>query len=282
MKFTKMHGIGNDYIYVNGFKETVMNPSEAAKRLSDRHFGVGGDGLILIQPSKKADFKMEMYNSDGSLGAMCGNGIRCVGKYVYDYGLTDQTRVSVETESGIKFLDLTEKQGKVSQVEVDMGEPVLKPESVPVSLEGDSVIDREFTLGEKKYRITCVSMGNPHCVVPVENVQELEIEKMGPLFEHHPLFPDRVNTEFIRVLDRENVQMRVWERGSGETLACGTGACAVAVACVLNGWTQEQITVHLLGGELKIRWDRERNRVFMTGPAQTVFEGEIDLESFLD
>ena len=282
MKFTKMHGIGNDYIYVNGFKETVMNPSEAAKRLSDRHFGVGGDGLILIQPSKKADFKMEMYNSDGSLGAMCGNGIRCVGKYVYDYGLTDQTRVSVETESGIKFLDLTEKQGKVSQVEVDMGEPVLKPESVPVSLEGDSVIDREFTLGEKKYRITCVSMGNPHCVVPVENVQELEIEKMGPLFEHHPLFPDRVNTEFIRVLDRENVQMRVWERGSGETLACGTGACAVAVACVLNGWTQEQITVHLLGGELKIRWDRERNRVFMTGPAQTVFEGEIDLERFLD
>ena len=282
MKFTKMHGIGNDYIYVNGFKETVMNPSEAAKRLSDRHFGVGGDGLILIQPSKKADFKMEMYNSDGSLGAMCGNGIRCVGKYVYDYGLTDQTRVSVETKSGIKFLDLTEKQGKVSQVEVDMGEPVLKPESVPVSLEGDSVIDREFTLGEKKYRITCVSMGNPHCVVPVENVQELEIEKMGPLFEHHPLFPDRVNTEFIRVLDRENVQMRVWERGSGETLACGTGACAVAVACVLNGWTQEQITVHLLGGELKIRWDRERNRVFMTGPAQTVFEGEIDLESFLD
>ena len=282
MKFTKMHGIGNDYIYVNGFKETVMNPSEAAKRLSDRHFGVGGDGLILIQPSKKADFKMEMYNSDGSLGAMCGNGIRCVGKYVYDYGLTDQTRVSVETESGIKFLDLTEKQGKVSQVEVDMGEPVLKPESVPVSLEGDSVIDREFTLGEKKYRITCVSMGNPHCVVPVENVQELEIEKMGPLFEHHSLFPDRVNTEFIRVLDRENVQMRVWERGSGETLACGTGACAVAVACVLNGWTQEQITVHLLGGELKIRWDREKNRVFMTGPAQTVFEGEIDLESFLD
>ena len=282
MKFTKMHGIGNDYIYVNGFKETVMNPSEAAKRLSDRHFGVGGDGLILIQPSEKADFKMEMYNSDGSLGAMCGNGIRCVGKYVYDYGLTDQTRVSVETKSGIKFLDLTAKQGKVSQVEVDMGEPVLKPESVPVSLEGDSVIDREFTLGEKKYRITCVSMGNPHCVVPVENVQELEIEKMGPLFEHHSLFPDRVNTEFIRVLDRENVQMRVWERGSGETLACGTGACAVAVACVLNGWTQEQITVHLLGGELKIRWDRERNRVFMTGPAQTVFEGEIDLESFLD
>ncbi|HIR27856.1 MAG TPA: diaminopimelate epimerase [Candidatus Choladousia intestinigallinarum] len=282
MKFTKMHGIGNDYIYVNGFKETVMNPSEAAKRLSDRHFGVGGDGLILIQPSEKADFKMEMYNSDGSLGAMCGNGIRCVGKYVYDYGLTDQTRVSVETKSGIKFLDLTVKQGKVSQVEVDMGEPVLKPESVPVSLEGDSVIDREFTLGEKKYRITCVSMGNPHCVVPVENVQELEIEKMGPLFEHHSLFPDRVNTEFIRVLDRENVQMRVWERGSGETLACGTGACAVAVACVLNGWTQEQITVHLLGGELKIRWDREKNRVFMTGPAQTVFEGEIDLERFLD
>lgn len=282
MKFTKMHGIGNDYIYVNCFQENVKNPSEAARRLSDRHFGVGGDGLILILPSQKADFKMEMYNADGSLGAMCGNGIRCVGKYVYDYGLTDQTQISVETESGIKFLNLTAEKGKVIEAEVDMGEPVLTPKRIPVSLKGDAVINQELCLDGKNYRITCVSMGNPHCVVPVEDVQGLEIEKMGPLFEHHSLFPDRVNTEFIRVLDRKNIQMRVWERGSGETLACGTGACAVAVACALNGWTQDEVTVQLLGGDLKIRWDRDKNHVFMTGPAAAVFEGEIDLDAFLD
>ena len=280
MKFTKMHGIGNDYIYVNCFQENVKNPSEAARRLSDRHFGVGGDGLILIWPSQKADFKMEMYNADGSLGAMCGNGIRCVGKYVYDYGLTDQTQISVETESGIKFLNLTAEKGKVIEAEVDMGEPVLTPQRIPVSLKGDAVINQELCLNGKNYRITCVSMGNPHCVVPVEDVQGLEIEKTGPLFEHHSLFPDRVNTEFIRVLDRKNIQMRVWERGSGETLACGTGACAVAVACALNGWTQDEVTVQLLGGDLKIRWDRDKNHVFMTGPAAAVFEGEIDLDAF--
>ena len=281
MKFTKMQGLGNDYIYVNGFQEEIKAPGEAAKRLSDRHFGVGADGLILIKPSQKADFTMEMYNADGSQGAMCGNGIRCVGKYVYDYGLTDQKEITVETKSGIKALRLTVQDGKVSQVEVDMGEPELAPEKIPVLLEGETVIGREVRVGEQTYRITCVSMGNPHCVTMVEEVQGLDLAKIGPAFENHAMFPDRVNTEFIRVLDRKNIEMRVWERGSGETLACGTGACAVAVACALIGWTEEEVTVHLLGGDLRIRWDRETNRVFMTGPAVTVFEGEIDRKDFL-
>ena len=281
MKFTKMQGLGNDYIYVNGFQEEIKAPGEAAKRLSDRHFGVGADGLILIKPSQKADFTMEMYNADGSQGAMCGNGIRCVGKYVYDYGLTDQREITVETKSGIKALRLTVQDGKVSQVEVDMGEPELAPEKIPVLLEGETVIGREVRVGEQTYRITCVSMGNPHCVTMVEEVRGLDLAKIGPAFENHAMFPDRVNTEFIRVLDRKNIEMRVWERGSGETLACGTGACAVAVACALNGWTEEEVTVHLLGGDLRIRWDRETNRVFMTGPAVTVFEGEIDRKDFL-
>ncbi len=281
MKFTKMQGLGNDYIYVNGFQEEIKAPGEAAKRLSDRHFGVGADGLILIKPSQKADFTMEMYNADGSQGAMCGNGIRCVGKYVYDYGLTDQKEITVETKSGIKALRLTVQDGKVSQVEVDMGEPELAPEKIPVLLEGETVIGREVRVGEQTYRITCVSMGNPHCVTMVEEVRGLDLTKIGPAFENHAMFPDRVNTEFIRVLDRKNIEMRVWERGSGETLACGTGACAVAVACALNGWTEEEVTVHLLGGDLRIRWDRETNRVFMTGPAVTVFEGEIDRKDFL-
>ena len=266
---------------MNGFQEEIKAPGEAAKRLSDRHFGVGADGLILIKPSQKADFTMEMYNADGSQGAMCGNGIRCVGKYVYDYGLTDQKEITVETKSGIKALRLTVQDGKVSQVEVDMGEPELAPEKIPVLLEGETVIGREVRVGEQTYRITCVSMGNPHCVTMVEEVQGLDLAKIGPAFENHAMFPDRVNTEFIRVLDRKNIEMRVWERGSGETLACGTGACAVAVACALNGWTEEEVTVHLLGGDLRIRWDRETNRVFMTGPAVTVFEGEIDRKDFL-
>ena len=281
MKFTKMQGLGNDYIYVNGFQEEIKVPGEAAKRLSDRHFGVGADGLILIKPSQKADFTMEMYNADGSQGAMCGNGIRCVGKYVYDYGLTDQREITVETKSGIKALRLTVPDGKVSQVEVVMGEPELAPEKIPVLLEGETVIGREVRVGEQTYRITCVSMGNPHCVTMVEEVRGLDLAKIGPAFENHAMFPDRVNTEFIRVLDRKHIEMRVWERGSGETLACGTGACAVAVACALNGWTEEEVTVHLLGGDLRIRWDRETNRVFMTGPAVTVFEGEIDRKDFL-
>lgn len=277
MKFTKMQGIGNDYVYVNCFQEKVENPGEAAKRISDRHFGIGSDGLILIKPSDVADFEMEMYNSDGSQGAMCGNGIRCVAKYVYDYGLTDQTSISVNTKSGIKYLDLTVENGKVSLVKVDMGAPILEPEKIPVVLEMERVADEAITVAGREYRMTCVSMGNPHCVVPVEDVDGLKIETVGPLFEHHEIFPDRVNTEFIRVLDRRTVQMRVWERGAGETWACGTGACAVAVACILNGWTEDEVLVKLRGGDLKIFWDRQKNRVYMTGPAEVVFDGEITL-----
>lgn len=277
MKFTKMHGIGNDYVYVNCFQEAVEHPGELAVKVSDRHFGIGSDGLILIKPSDVADFQMDMYNSDGSQGAMCGNGIRCVAKYVYDYGLTDKTQISVETKSGIKYLDLTVKDGKVTLVKVDMGAPVLEPEKIPVRLfpEERAVISVPLVLGGASWKITCVSMGNPHCIVPVEDVDGLKIEQVGPLFEQHEIFPDRVNTEFIKVLDRSTVQMRVWERGSGETWACGTGACAVAVACILNGWTDREVTVKLRGGDLKICWDGEKNTVFMTGPAETVFDGEI-------
>jgi diaminopimelate epimerase len=277
MKFTKMHGIGNDYVYVNCFTETVENPSKVAVQVSDRHFGIGSDGLILIRPSKVADVQMDMYNADGSQGAMCGNGIRCVAKYAYDYGLTDKTQISVETKSGIKYLDLTVEHGKVQTVRVDMGAPILTPSRIPVMLPGEQVADQVLNVDGTDYRITCVSMGNPHCIVPMENVDGLEIEKIGPKFEHHEIFPDRVNTEFIRVIDRHTVQMRVWERGSGETWACGTGACAVAVACILNGWTEREVTVKLRGGDLQICWDKDKNTVFMTGTATTVFDGEIEL-----
>ena len=292
MKFTKMHGIGNDYVYVNCFQETIPAPGEVAKRISDRHFGIGSDGLILIKPSDVADFEMEMYNSAGSLGAMCGNGIRCVAKYVYDYGLTDKTRITVATGSGIKTLDLTVEDGKVTLVKVDMGAPILEAEKVPVdvtklekekavtdeaaTIEG-AIVGRLLCVNGKDYPVTCVSMGNPHCVTCVDDVDGLKIEAIGPDFEHHPAFPDRVNTEFIKVLDRNTVQMRVWERGAGETWACGTGACAVAVACILNGWTEDSVTVKLRGGDLQIEWDREQNTVFMTGPAEVVFDGEIRL-----
>lgn len=279
MKFTKMQGIGNDYVYVNCFQETVKNPEKVAIKVSDRHFGIGSDGLILIRPSDRADFEMEMYNADGSRGAMCGNGIRCVAKYVYDYGLTDKTTITVNTGSGVKTLELTVEQGKVSRVRVNMGAPQLEPEKIPMKAEGSQVVDYPVAVGGKEYRITAVSMGNPHAVTCIEDVDGLEIEKIGPLFENHPLFPDRVNTEFIRVLDRHTVQMRVWERGSGETLACGTGACAVAVACILNGLTEDRVTVKLLGGDLEIFWDRTANLVYMTGPAAVVFDGEIDLEA---
>lgn len=287
MKFTKMHGIGNDYVYVNCFREKVENPEEVAKFVSDRHFGIGSDGLILIKPSDVADCEMEMYNADGSRGKMCGNGIRCVAKYVYDYGITDKTQISVATGSGIKYLDLTVEDGKVALVKVDMGAPILKAAQIPVAVsalkpeEGlndeSEVVAATINVKGEDYKITCVSMGNPHGIVCVEDVDGLEIEKIGPHFENHPAFPDRVNTEFIRVIDRKTVQMRVWERGSGETWACGTGACGVAVACILNGWTEEEVTVKLRGGDLKIRWDREQNTVFMTGPATVVFDGEIDL-----
>ena len=277
MKFTKMHGIGNDYVYVNCFKETVEHPSEAAIKVSDRHFGIGSDGLILIKPSEVADGKMEMYNADGSQGAMCGNGIRCVAKYMYDYGITDKTSISVETKSGIKYLDLTIRDGKVDTVKVNMGTPILKAADIPVRSEKEQVINEPVMVDGKEWKITCVSMGNPHAITYIDDVKNLEIEKIGPKFENHEIFPDRVNTEFVHVIDRNTVEMRVWERGSGETLACGTGACAVAVSSILNGLTEEEVTVKLLGGDLKIFWDRTENKVYMTGSATTVFDGEIDL-----
>ena len=277
MKFTKMHGIGNDYVYVNCFEETVENPSEVSKKVSDRHFGIGSDGLILIKPSEKADFEMEMYNADGSQGAMCGNGIRCVAKYVYDYGLTDKTNISVDTKSGIKYLDLTVANGKVALVKVNMGQPELNAEKIPMIYKKQQVIPQPLAVKDNIYEVTAVSMGNPHVIVYMDQIRDLAIEKIGPDFEKHPAFPEGVNTEFVHVIDRKTVEMRVWERGSGETLACGTGACAVAVACVLNGYTEEEVTVRLLGGELKIFWNRKENLVYMTGPAEVVFDGTINL-----
>ena len=273
MEFTKMQGLGNDYVYVNCFKEKIENPSEMAVKVSDRHFGIGSDGLILIKPSEVADFEMEMYNADGSRGEMCGNGIRCVAKYVYDYGLTDKTSISVETLGGIKYLDLTVEHGKVTLVKVDMGTPILKPELIPIVAKGETVIDEPIMVGGKEYHMTGVSMGNPHDVVFMDDIKNLEIEKIGPLFENHERFPNRINTEFVNVIDRHTAQMRVWERGSGETLACGTVACAVAVACILNGLTENTVTVKLLGGDLQIEWDREKNTVYMTGPAEVSFDG---------
>ena len=277
MKFTKMQGLGNDYVYVNCFEENIENPSELAVKVSDRHFGIGSDGLILIRPSEVADFRMTMFNADGSESEMCGNGIRCVGKYVYDYGLTDKTEVSVETLAGIKYLKFLIKDGKVDMVTVNMGEPILKPELVPVVGEGDAVIDSPIEVAGKEYKMTCVSMGNPHSVVFVDDVDNFPLHEVGPLFEHHRAFPRRVNAEFCQVIDRTHARMRVWERGTGETLACGTGTCATAVACILNGKTEDEVTVTLLGGDLIIRWDREKNVIYMTGPARVVFDGEIDV-----
>lgn len=279
MKFTKMHGCGNDYIYVDGAKEilTPQEKPEVVRRLSDRHFGIGGDGVIFINHSKEADFEMEMYNMDGSRAEMCGNGIRCVAKFVYDKGLTDKTSISVISCGKIKYLTLTVENGKVLTVEVNMGSPILKAENIPVISDKEEVIGDEIEVDGEIYKMTCVSMGNPHAVVFMDEVEGLPLEKMGPLFENHVRFPKRINTEFVKVLDENTVEMRVWERGTGETLACGTGACATVVACVLNGLTKEQVTVKLLGGNLQIQWDRESNLVYMTGPATTVFEGEIEI-----
>ena len=277
MKFTKMQGLGNDYVYVNCFKETIENPPEMAKKVSNRNFGIGSDGLIMINPSDVADFEMEMYNADGSRSEMCGNGIRCVGKYVYDYGLTEKEHISVETLAGIKYLDLTVEDGKVKLVKVDMGSPELVPENIPIVADGNRVIDEPINVNGTEYRMTGVSMGNPHAVVYVEDVKGLDIETIGPAFENHERFPNRVNTEFVKVLDRNTVEMRVWERGSGETMACGTGACAVAVACILNGFTEDKVTVELLGGDLQIEWDKEADKIYMTGPAEVSFDGEINL-----
>lgn len=277
MKFTKMHGIGNDYVYVNCFEESVKNPAEVSKFVSDRHFGIGSDGLILISPSAKADFRMNIYNADGSQAEMCGNGIRCVAKYVYDYGLTDKTEFSVETLAGIKDLKLQIENGKTATVEVNMGAPILEAKAIPVAVEESPVVNVPVEVKGKIYHMTCVSMGNPHAIIFMNNVKDLDIEAIGPYFENHTVFPKRTNTEFVEVIDRNTVNMRVWERGSNETLACGTGACATTVACILNNKTEDEVTVHLLGGDLKIRWDRENNQVYMTGPATVVFDGEINL-----
>lgn len=281
MKFTKMHGCGNDYIYVDGAKEIIPQDKkpDVVKKLSDRHFGIGGDGVIFINPSTEADFEMEMYNMDGSRAEMCGNGIRCVAKFVYDKGLTDQTHISIVSAGKVKYLDLTTENGKVSTVKVNMGAPILKAADIPViaDREEDPVIAGEIDVHGKIYKMTCVSMGNPHAVVFMDDVAGLPIEKIGPLFENHERFPKRTNTEFVKVIDKEHVEMRVWERGTGETLACGTGACATVVACILNGLTNDTVTVKLLGGSLRIQWDRQQNLVYMTGPAVTVFEGEIEI-----
>lgn len=283
MRFTKMQGIGNDYVYVNCFEETVKDPAAVARYVSDRHFGIGSDGLILIKPSDIADCEMDMYNLDGSQGAMCGNGIRCVAKYVYDYGIVKKENISVSTKSGIKYLDLTVRDGKVALVRVNMGSPVLTASQIPVVSSTEEMINAPLKVNGETYYITAVSMGNPHAIVYMTDVDHLDIGEIGPYFENHMAFPDRVNTEFVEVLDDHTLKMRVWERGSGETLACGTGACAVAVASILNGHVdgEKPVTVKLLGGDLEIFWDRQENLVYMTGPAATVFDGEIDL-SFLE
>ena len=277
MKFTKMHGSGNDYIYVNGFEEKVEYPSAVSKFISDRHKGIGSDGLVLILPSQKADLLMRMFNADGSEGLMCGNAIRCVAKYGYEHGLVNKEEITIETLSGIKTLWLTIDNGKVLDATVNMGEPVLTPRLIPMNADGDDFIDREVEVMGKKLRATAVSMGNPHWVFFVDDVYELELHKIGPAFENHELFPERVNTEFLTVKDGV-IHMRVWERGSGETMACGTGACAALVASVLNNKCGAQAKVKLLGGELDIRWNKSCNTVYMRGDAVHVFDGEIDIE----
>ena len=279
LPFTKMHGCGNDYIYFNCFQHPIDDPEQLSIRLSDHHFGIGGDGIILICPSDVADAKMRMFNADGSEGKMCGNGIRCVGKYLYDNHMVDgKTEITVETLSGIKTLTLFPENGKVKAARVDMGKAILDPKRIPVYLDGDRIVDAPLVVNEKVYHITCVSMGNPHCVTFVkEDVDTLDLERIGPKFEHNPLFPERVNTEFVNVLPDGTLKMRVWERGSGETWACGTGACAVGVTAVLSGLFQkgEDILVHLRGGDLFIRYTDDT--VFLTGPAVTVFEGTIEV-----
>lgn len=277
MKFTKMEGCGNDYVYVNGFEEKIDNPNEVAIAVSDRHFGIGSDGLIIINPSEVADFKMCMYNADGSEGKMCGNGIRCVAKYVYDFNLTDKDVITVETLSGIKTLKLNVENGKVKTVRVNMGAPILECDKVPVKYDDEKMINKPVKVDGKTFNITCVSMGNPHAVTFINDTDNLEIEKIGPKFENNEIFPDKVNTEFIQIIDKNTVKMRVWERGSGETFACGTGACASVVASVLNRLTENKVTVKLLGGELEIEYNQDENTVYMTGPARVVFTGEYDI-----
>ncbi|MBR3149613.1 MAG: diaminopimelate epimerase [Eubacterium sp.] len=279
MKFTKMHGCGNDYVYFDCTKEEIADEVSAAIKLSDRHFGIGGDGIIIIKKGTKADFEMVMYNADGTRGAMCGNGIRCVAKYVYDHKLTDKTSVSIESMGAVKYIDITVENGEAVSARVDMGAPSLSAKDIPVICDCDRAVDYPVNIGGVDYKMTCVSMGNPHAVVFIDkSPKEFDVECVGKLFENSELFPDRTNTEFIYVTDRKNLEMRVWERGSGETLACGTGACASAVAAIVNGLCDNDVTVHLLGGDLQISWSGDENdSVFMTGPATTVFEGEINL-----
>ena len=274
IKFTKMHGIGNDYVYINCFTEQVDNPSELAKIMSPRRFSVGADGVILICPSEMADAKMRMFNLDGSEGKMCGNGIRCVGKFVYDSGIAHKDTITIETSSGIKTLYITDKDGVAETITVDMGKAELSPEKIPAIADCDTIIDTAITVDGNSYNITAVSMGNPHAVTFCDEIESLNLENIGPHFEHHEMFPQGVNTEFIRVIDESTLQMRVWERGSGETFACGTGACAAAVAAVLNGYCKHdtEITVHLVGGDLFITYKND-GTVFMRGPATKVFDG---------
>ena len=278
MKFTKMHGIGNDYIYVNCFEEGIpADPAALSRRLSDRHFGIGSDGLILIRPTENGDAMMDLYNADGSRAMMCGNGIRCVGRYVYERGIAKKETLRIDTLSGVKTLRLDVANGTVQSIEVDMGEPVLEPASIPVLLPGERAVSVPVEMGDDVFSVTCVSMGNPHCVLFVEDVDALDLEELGPRFEWNPLFPQGVNTEFIQPLPDGSLKMRVWERGSGETWACGTGACASVVAACLCGKAERRSVVHLRGGDLAIHWREEDNRVMMHGPAAFVFDGEIDL-----
>ena len=277
IEFCKMHGIGNDYVYINGFEQPLEDPARAAIALSDRHFGVGSDGLVLIMPSAKADFMMDMYNSDGSRGKMCGNAIRCVGKYVYERQMTKKKELSIETLSGIKTLRLQIRHGLVERVTVDMGPPLLQPSLIPVNWRDQSMVDEPVAVAGQLYRLTCLSMGNPHAVTFTDRVDELDLAALGPYFEKHTLFPDRINTEFVKVIDKSNLRMRVWERGSGETMACGSGACAALVAAVLTGRCGRRAMVHLNGGELLIEWPSDQASVMMTGPAAFVFDGQIDL-----
>ena len=298
IRFTKMEGCGNDYVYINGISQTIPEDikPELVRKMSDRHFGIGGDGVIFINSSQIADFEMEMYNADGSRGEMCGNGIRCVGKFVYDYGLTDQTQITVESFKKIKYLTLYPEGGFIKRVRVNMGPAILESSEIPVLYSEEegralilddgskiscAVVDAPLEIGDEIKRVTCVSMGNPHAVLFVDNTEDLPLNEIGPLYENHRRFPNRINTEFVQVIDEGHVRMRVWERGSGETLACGTGCCATGVACVLNGKTGDRIIVDVLGGSLEIEWDKKSNNVWMTGPARTVFEGVIETNTLL-
>ncbi|MDR1708008.1 MAG: diaminopimelate epimerase [Prevotella sp.] len=275
LKFTKMHGAGNDYIYMDAISQGIDNPSELAVKLSNRNFGIGSDGLVLILPSEICDFRMQMFNSDGSEAEMCGNASRCVGKYVYDNGLTAKSEITLETGAGIKYITLLEGDSKSRKVTVDMGEPILNPDLIPVKAVGEPVLNLPLSVDGKSWEITCVSMGNPHAVIFTTGIKDLDLPVIGPEFEKHPIFPRKTNTEFIEVIDRQTLNMRVWERGAGETLACGTGACAAAVAAILNDYCDRKIKIHLLGGDLEIKWSKENNHVYMTGEAVTVFEGEL-------